>query len=103
MNHAHPLRLALFLAGALLASDGPVRAGTATHNLAITATVATNCTLSAGTLAFGIYDPTTFNLTTPLDTTATLDVNCSYTTPATIALDQGLNRAGGSSASVPLR
>lgn len=95
--------LALLAAAALTLQPPPAGAGTATHNLNITATVATNCTLTAHPLAFGIYDPLTFNATTPLDASTTIDLNCSYTTAAVVAMDQGLTKAGGSTATVPLR
>lgn len=79
-------------------------AGTATSNMAVTATITANCTIVAGpTLAFGAYDPIVTNAATNLDGTATLSTTCTTGSTPTITLDQGLNPAVGSTATVPLR
>ena len=78
-------------------------AGTATSNMSVSATVSANCTISAGALAFGAYDPVVTNATNPLAGTATITVSCTNGSPATLTLDQGLNPAGGSTNAAPLR
>ncbi len=52
-------------------------AGSATNTLSVTASVAQKCTIGAGTLAFGAYDPITTNLTAALDQQASMVVTCS--------------------------
>ena len=70
-------------------------AGTATSNVAVTATVAQNCSITANPLAFGPYDPVTANAATAATTTATLDVNCTKgSTAITVQLDVGQHAAG---------
>jgi spore coat protein U-like protein len=64
-------------------------------NMLVTATVSTNCTFSAGPLAFGAYDPIVTNATVPLAGTATLNLACTSGSPATVALNIGGNFAGG--------
>lgn len=78
-------------------------AGTATSNMSVSATVSANCTITAGALAFGAYDPIVTNATNPLPGTATLTVACTNGSPSVITLDQGLNPAGGSTNAAPLR
>lgn len=78
-------------------------AGSATSNMPVTATITTSCTLSAGTLAFGTYDPIVANAATPLDATALLTSTCTSGATATISLAEGANAAGGSTPTVPLR
>jgi len=51
--------------------------GTATNNLAVSATVVRNCTITAGTLAFGNYDPIVANGVANLDQTGTFTVTCT--------------------------
>jgi spore coat protein U-like protein len=69
-------------------------AGTATANLAISATVPTNCTITGGTVAFGAYDPLVTNATTELDGTGTFTMSCTKGTAATVSLGLGSNASG---------
>lgn len=78
-------------------------AGTAASNMAVTASVAANCTISAGGLGFGAYDPVSANASAALDATATLTLNCTSGAAATITLGQGANADTGSSDLAPLR
>jgi len=75
----------------LVADQKPASAATATANLAVTATVPTNCTIAAGTLAFGSYDPLVAQKTTALASTGTFTVSCTKGTVYTVALDVGAN------------
>lgn len=93
----------LAIACMLIAGASSAFAGTATSNMGVSAIVSANCTISAGALAFGAYDPVVANAATPLPGTATLTVTCTNGAPSTLTLDQGLNPAGGSTNAAPLR
>lgn len=88
------------LAVALLIAPAASFAGTATSNMAVSATVANNCTISAGALAFGSYDSVAG---TQVDGTATLTVACTIGSTNAITLGQGANADAGSSDAAPLR
>lgn len=90
------------LAGALLLSV-PTHAGTAAENLDVSATVVANCTISAGTVAFGDYDPIVANKSGALDATGTVTVTCTNGSAVTVTLDQGANADAGSTTAAPLR
>lgn len=84
--------------------SGTAAAGTATSNLAVSATVSANCTIDASAgVAFGAYDPIVTNASTDLTHTGSVDTTCTNGSTATITLGQGLNADTGSTASVPLR
>jgi len=83
--------------------EGRALAGSATSNMAVSATVSNNCTISAGALAFGAYDPVSANASSNLNGTATLTVTCTTGASASITLDQGTHANTGSTATVPLR
>jgi spore coat protein U-like protein len=95
------------LGGALIAGialvAAPAHAGTATSDMLVSMNVGNSCTISAGTLAFGAYDPVTTNATLPLNGTATLAVNCTNGSTATITLGQGSNADVASTDTAPLR
>lgn len=78
-------------------------AGTSTNNVSISVTVNANCTISAGPLAFGNYDPAIANASSALNGTASMSVACTSAAPATILLDQGANANTSSTDSAPLR
>lgn len=85
------LASAMLLAGLGLAADAAAQS--ASDSFDVTANVVTTCRIQAGAdLAFGAYDPTT-------DTDATgstaIEVRCTNGTSAPIALNDGLNGAGG--------
>jgi spore coat protein U-like protein len=65
--------------------------GTATANLSVSATVISTCTVTAGVLAFGNYDPTSAG---NLDQSGTFAVACTKGTGATVGLDLGQNASG---------
>lgn len=93
----------LAIASILVLTAGSAFAGTATSNMSVSATVSANCTIAAGALAFGAYDPIVANAAAPLNGTATINVTCTNASSTTITLDQGLNPAGGSTNAAPLR
>ena len=74
-----------------------------TNSVNVSVTVTPNCTISAGPLAFGTYDPTVVNASTALNGTATMSVACTTAAPATILLGQGANATTSSTDSSPLR
>ena len=78
-------------------------AATSTSNLAVTATVAANCTISAGSVAFGAYDPIVVNATNAKTATGTVTTTCTNGSAAYITLSQGLNPATGSTDAAPVR
>ena len=83
--------------GAALALSGlgwPASAATATANLAVSATVTNNCTISTGALTFGTYDPVVTHASTDLDGTGTVTVACTKGSTATVGLDLGANASG---------
>lgn len=95
------LKLASLLGAAALAAgltNTAVAAGTASSNLTVTATVAQTCTITAGTLAFGSYDPVSTNSATGSDLTASasaISVTCSSgSTGITVGLGLGSNASG---------
>lgn len=76
------------------------RAGTATSNMNVTATVASTCSISAGSLAFGAYNTLSG---TQVDGTTTVSVACTKGATATITLGQGQNAGTGSTDAIPIR
>ena len=71
-------------------------AATAQANVAVSASVAANCLVSANPLSFGAYDPLSANDTAPLDAAGTFTVRCTKGVSADIGLDEGENFASGS-------
>ncbi len=67
----------------------PARAGTATNNLSVSATVLGICTIDPATLSFGNYDSTA-----NLDVSTTINVNCTQGSAFWIGLGLGGNAAG---------
>jgi spore coat protein U-like protein len=86
--------VALLCAGALVPAT--VQAQTATADLTVSATVIRVCTITAGTLAFGNYDPIFANDTTNLDQSGTFTVTCARGgAPAVwVGMGNGLNFLG---------
>ncbi|MDQ7968211.1 MAG: spore coat U domain-containing protein [Oxalicibacterium faecigallinarum] len=66
---------------------------TASTTFQVTATILSSCTVAGTTLNFGSnIDPIAASV--PLDSTSTLTVTCSNTTPYTVALSAGSNAGG---------
>ncbi len=65
------------LAFALVAIAPAALAATATGTLTVNASVAANCTIGAGTLNFGAYDPVVTNAVAALDGSTTMAVACT--------------------------
>lgn len=75
-------------AAAALLATGPAYAGTATTTFQVTATVASNCGISATNLGFGTY-----HTDVQLDGTSTVTVTCTSGLAYNVGLDKGLNGA----------
>jgi spore coat protein U-like protein len=86
------LGAAIACAIALVAS--PALAATATNSLSVSATVAKNCTLGAGTIAFGNYDPVGANVAAPLNQAGSFTVTCTKGVAYTVSLGLGNNASG---------
>jgi spore coat protein U-like protein len=86
-----------------LGATSAILAGTSTANLPVTATIAANCAISTAAVAFGTYDPTVVNATTPLDQPGTVTVTCTSGASTTVTLGQGANAGGGSTPAAPVR
>jgi spore coat protein U-like protein len=72
----------------------PASAASATANLAVSATVTNNCTISTAPLSFGAYDPVVAHASANLDGTGTVNVACTKGTAPTIGLGLGANATG---------
>ena len=93
------LRGVAILAAAVFSAVLPFKAawaaGSSQDNLDISASIAANCTINAGTVEFGAYDPIVANATTDLPGTGTVSVTCTAgATSLTIELGLGLNATG---------
>lgn len=90
--------LKIFVCFCLLFCTQTILAATATAQLTVNATVINACTVAAGALPFGNYDPTS---ATPLDGASTppaISVTCTIGESYSIGLNGG---AGGGSATNP--
>ncbi len=91
-----PQRLALAAAVCGLIALPSAHAATTGGTLTVTASVASVCLISNGTLAFGSYDPTSGSVH---NGSTTVTLTCTLGTPYKIGLDAGT----GSGATVSLR
>jgi spore coat protein U-like protein len=81
---------------ALVAAFNSASAATATGTLTVTASVASVCLISNGTLAFGSYDPTS---ATVLNAATTVTLTCTLGTPYNVGMGVG----AGTGATTTLR
>ena len=96
MSHTKILAaVAIALGGAATAF-----AGTGTTQFTVTATVINDCVINSTNIAFGNYDPT---VATALTATGGVTAKCTKGDSVSVALNQGNNPAGGSTAAVPAR
>lgn len=108
MKHQSIVAVAKFFTFAAAASFGLLSsnaafAGSATSSMSLSASVSDNCTISAGALSFGAYDPSVANASSPLDGSASISVLCTLGAAASVELGQGSNADAGSSDAAPLR
>jgi spore coat protein U-like protein len=91
------LSLSLVLFTALAAAAGSSRAASPqTASFTVSAQISANCTISAGDLQFGAYDPIVANAASGSDATATADITTTCTTGSSplINLSLGDNSPG---------
>lgn len=84
------------LGGAALTAS----AATGTTSFTVTATVINNCVINSTNIAFGNYDPTAG---AALTAQGSVTAKCTKGDAVSVALNQGANPAGGSTAAVPAR
>ena len=65
-----------------------------TANMAISASVAANCTISVTSVAFGAYDPLVANASAPKDANGSVTVTCTKGSVPTVGLGLGSNPSG---------
>jgi len=87
-------RVALMIGGLALGLATPALAQTATANLAVSASVSNNCSITTSAVAFGAYDPVVTNATTPLDSNGAVIVTCTKGAGTRIDLGLGSNASG---------
>ena len=88
--------VAVVVAGVASYSQQQGGAASATPvNVAMSASVAANCVLTAGSLDFGAYDPLGANDTADLDQTGTFTVRCVKGSNAQVGLGDGMNYSTG--------
>lgn len=87
--------LNLLVAAALLSVSGFALAASASANLAVSAAVSQNCTISTTALAFGAYDPVVANASAALNASGGVTVACTKgATGLTIGMGNGANASG---------
>ncbi|MDB9906378.1 spore coat protein U domain-containing protein [Gammaproteobacteria bacterium] len=75
-------------------------AATTSDNMVVSASVIAACSIDAGAMTFGNYDPTA---EAHLTATATIASTCTSGAAATISMDQGASAGTGSTAAAPVR
>ncbi len=89
MNRWMPAILVIVVLGVM-----PALAGSANSNIAISANIDNNCTISTSAVAFGTYDPIVAQASSPLNGSGTVTVTCTKGAAATIGLGLGSNASG---------
>ena len=75
--------------GAAMLSAAPAYAGSTPANLAVTAQVNANCTISTTPVAFGAYDPVVANAATALNASGSVIIACTKGSAPSITMDLG--------------
>jgi spore coat protein U-like protein len=101
VKHVTTPGLGLLALGMIAA--GPALAQTVTAPLAVTATVTDSCVISTTPVAFGTYDATVTNLTTPLYAQGAVIFTCTLGSALDVRLTQGANPAVASTPAIPQR
>jgi spore coat protein U-like protein len=86
--------MAALVTGFVVVAQPTIEAGSANSNFTVSASVSANCTISAGALAFGAYDPVVTNAAADLDQTSTITVACTKGSTGTVSLNNGSNASG---------
>jgi spore coat protein U-like protein len=77
-----------------LVAPTTVGAATATSNIAVSASVAANCTIATTAIDFGSYEPVVANASAPLDASGKVTVACTKNALVKIGLGYGSHAAG---------
>lgn len=94
MNRQLKIAIAAATTLTALLAVRPAQAASVASSLTISASVAKVCVITAGSVAFGNYDPVGVNSVTPLDQTGTFTVACTKNTGYTVSLGLGGNASG---------
>jgi len=82
------------LFGAAVVSSNSALAGSTPTNLAVSAQVDANCTISTSAVAFGSYDPVSANASSALNGNGSVTIACTKGSAPAITLDLGANPVG---------
>jgi spore coat protein U-like protein len=86
--------VAALVAGIAVYSQSNVEAAQQTSSFTVLASVTANCSIAAGALAFGPYDPVVTNASADLDVNSTITVACTKGSTGVVGLDNGVNASG---------
>jgi len=81
----------------------PAYAGTGSANMAVTANIGMNCTISTTDIAFGAYDPIVANASSDLDAAGSVTTTCTVGSAGSVIIGQGLGASEGSTDADPVR
>ena len=81
----------------------PAYAGTDSSNMAVTADIGMNCTISTTDIAFGSYDPIVANATSSLTANGSVTTTCTVGSTGKVIIGQGLHAPEGSTNGEPVR
>ena len=87
----------------LITASNQAKSGTATANATIVASIGASCSVSPVTAATVNYDPVVLNATTPGAGQFNITYTCTVGSTPTMSLDEGLNKATGSTPVAPQR
>lgn len=88
------LKIVVPMAAVLGVASSASAQGSNSTNLAVSATVISNCTITTAPLAFGNYDPAGAHATADLPGSGTVTIACTQGATATIGLNLGANASG---------
>ena len=100
LNQSLKLAIASAIVAGSMGLSATSYAATATGTMAVSTSVLMSCTISAGAMTFGSYDPTS---DTDNDATATITSTCTSGGAAKITMSAGTAARPGSTDTVPLR
>lgn len=98
MNVSKSFRIfsaAILVASVPVFSGVNLSAASTNANLAVSATVANNCTITSNAISFGSYDPIVAHATANLDAAGSVVIACTKGATTTIGLDTGANASAG--------
>ena len=104
-KHNHPQLKIAALSAMLLgtALSVPAYAGTESANMAVTANIGMNCTISTTDIAFGAYDAIVTNASTDLDAAGSVTTTCTVGSAGVVIIGLGANAHETSTDTVPVR